>query len=41
MSTYFDELPVACLEQFLGHPWAFFAFGELVVIAFFDDAALV
>ena len=39
-STYF-QLPVACLEQLLCHPRTFFAYGEFVVVAFFDDAAFV
>jgi hypothetical protein len=40
--TYFYQLPIARLEQFLRHPRAVFcAFGEFVVVAFFDDAGFI
>jgi hypothetical protein len=40
--TYFHKLPLARLEQFLRHPRAVFcAFGEFVVVTFFDDAGFI
>jgi hypothetical protein len=39
--AYFDELPVTSVEQHLGKMLAFLAFSELVIIALFDDPALV
>jgi hypothetical protein len=39
--AYFDKLPVTSVEQHLGKMLAVLAFSELVIIALFDDPALV
>lgn len=41
MHAYFNKLPVAGVEQHLRHLRAVFAFGEFVIVTFFDDAALI
>jgi hypothetical protein len=39
--AYFDKLSVTSVEQHLGEMLAFLAFSELVIIALFDDPALI